>query len=389
MRFDLLAFAASALAARPFLEEPDTGIDQQLAAFVSNNTLPPLKSLVGLPDFQWVGRHFMNISSYTYYRNGAGGEWSYRNNLEVFSRYRLRPRVLRDILNVGSTLPTTILGHNFSAPFFISPCARGAYANEEGEVGLVKGAAEANILYMPSLYSSKTIDEIYAARGNNSQQVLFQQVYLPDDMTATQELFRKIEQLGSKAIVLTVDSAGDGVRHRAARYSVGSANSGLSLLTWDLYRQLSNMTSLPIIPKGIQTVEDAREAVKNGAKAIFLSNHGGRQSDTSPSSLQVALEIHQEDPEIFKQVEVYADGGVRYGTDIIKLLSLGVRAVGVGRPFMFANIYGAEGVARAAEMLKYELLNDAANIGIADVKKIGPEYVSWKAASPWVGNSEL
>ncbi|USP81508.1 cytochrome mitochondrial precursor [Curvularia clavata] len=389
MRLSLLALATSALAASPFLEEPDTGIDQQLAAFVSNNTLPPLKSLVGLPDFQWVGRNFMNTSAYTYYRNGAAGEWSYRNNLEIFSRYRLRPRVLRDITNVGASLPTTILGHNFSAPFFISPCARGGYANPEGELGLVKGAADANILYMASLFSSKSIDDIYAARGNGSQQVLFQQVYLTSDMDATQKLFRKIEQLGSKAIVLTVDSPGDGVRHRAARYGVGSADPELSLLTWDLYHKLSNMTSLPIIPKGIQTVEDAREAVKQGVKAIFLSNHGGRQSDTSPSALQVALEIHQEDPEIFKQIEVYADGGVRYGTDILKLLALGVRAVGVGRPFMFANIYGAEGVSRAAELLKYELLNDAANVGIPDLKKIGPEYVSWKSANPWVGNSEL
>jgi isopentenyl diphosphate isomerase/L-lactate dehydrogenase-like FMN-dependent dehydrogenase len=143
------------------------------------------------------------------------------------------------------------------------------------------------------------------------------------------------------------------------------------------------MTSLPIIPKGIQTVEDAREAVNQGVKAIFLSNHGGRQVDTSPSSLEVALEIYNEDPEVFQQIEVYADGGVRYGTDVLKLLALGVRAVGVGRPFMYANIYGAEGVARATEMLKYEILNDAANLGVADLKKIGPQYVNWKSANVW------
>ncbi|EMD93376.1 hypothetical protein COCC4DRAFT_133702 [Bipolaris maydis ATCC 48331] len=389
MRFSFITFATCALAAAPFLDEPDTGIDQQLGAFVANKTVPPLKSLVGLPDFEWVGRNFMNVSSYTYYRNGAAGEWSYRNNLEVFARFRLRPRVLRDITNVAASIPTTILGHNFSAPFFISPCARGGYANDEGEVGLVQGAAKANILYMASLFSSKTMDEIYAARPNGSEQVLFQQVYLTGDMSATAKLFQKIEKMGAKAIVLTIDSPGDGIRHRAARYSVGSADSSLSLLTWDLYHQLANMTSLPIIPKGIQTVEDAEEAIKNGVKAIFLSNHGGRQVDTSPSSLQVALEIYKKDPSIFNKVEVYADGGVRYGTDILKLLSLGVKAVGVGRPFMFANIYGAEGVARAAEMLRYELLNDAANTGIPDIKKIGPEYVNWKANSIWVGSDEL
>ena len=325
----------------------------------------------------------MNISAYTYYRNGAAGEWSYRNNLEVFQRFRLRPRVLRDITKIEESLPTTILGYNFSAPFFISPCARGGYAHPDGELGLVKGAAEGKILYMPALYSSKKMNEIYAARGNNSDQVLFQQVYLDGGLNETQQLFRAIEAGGAKAIILTVDSPGDGIRHRAARYSVGSANTEYSLLTWDLYHQLSNMTSLPIIPKGIQTVEDAREAVNQGVKAIFLSNHGGRQLDSSPSALEVALEIYNEDPEIFQQVEVFADGGVRYGADVLKLLSLGVKAVGLGRPFMYANIYGAEGVARAVEMLKYEMANDAANLGVADIKKIGPEYVNWKSTNMW------
>jgi isopentenyl diphosphate isomerase/L-lactate dehydrogenase-like FMN-dependent dehydrogenase len=351
----------------------------------ANGTLPDLDSLVGLPDFEWAARRGMNASAYTYYRNGAAGEWSYRNNLEVFQRFRLRPRVMVDITKIESSLPTTILGHNFSAPFFISPCARGGYAHPDGEVNLVKGAGAENILYMTALYASRTIDDIYAARCNNQStpQVLFQQVYLTDNDTETQQLFSKIEKLGSKAIVLTVDSAADGNRHRAARYGVGSADSSYSYLTWDLYHKLANMTKLPIIPKGIQTVDDARLAVANGVKAIMLSNHGGRQLDTTPSSLEVALEIHNEAPEIFKQVEVYADGGVRYGADVLKLLALGVRAVGVGRPFMFSNVYGVDGVKRAIEMLKHEVAIDAANLGVGDLKKIGPDYVNWKSTNAW------
>ncbi|KAF2130188.1 FMN-dependent alpha-hydroxy acid dehydrogenase [Dothidotthia symphoricarpi CBS 119687] len=381
MRFSLLAFATVALAARPFLEEPDTGIDDALGN-TPDGTLPPLESMVGLPDFQWAARRYMNTSAFTYYRNGAAGEWSYRNNLEVFQRFPLRPRVLRDITNVEASLPTTILGYNTSAPFFISPCARGGYAHPDGELGLAKGASSGQILYMASLFSSKPMADIYAA-GSNRTAPFFQQVYLTDDMNATQQLFKQIEDVGSKAIVLTIDSPGDGIRHRAARYSVGSADSSLSLLTWDLFHKYGNMTKLPIIPKGIQTVEDAREAVNNGAKAIFLSNHGGRQIDQSPSSLEVALEIYNKDPDVFSQTEVYADGGVRYGTDILKLLSLGVKAVGVGRPFMYANVYGAEGVEKVIDILKYELLNDAANLGVADLKKIGPQYVNWAATNVW------
>ena len=287
-----------------------------------------------------------------------------------------------DITNIESSLPTTILGHNFSAPFFIAPCARGGYAHPDAELNFVKGAAEGNILYMASLYSSKSIEDIYAAKANNSQ-VLFQQVYLSDNLTETQELFTHIEKLGSKAIVMTVDSAADGNRHRAVRYGVGSADSSYSYLTWDLFRKLSNMTTLPIIPKGIQTVDDARLAIKNGAKAIYLSNHGGRQLDTTPSSLEVALEIYQEDPEIFKQIEVYADGGVRYGADVLKLLALGVRAVGMGRPFMYSNVYGVDGVKKAIQIAKHEVAIDAANLGVGDLKQIGPQYVNWKSTNAW------
>lgn len=124
------------------------------------------------------------------------------------------------------------------------------------------------------------------------------------------------------------------------------------------------------------TVEDAQAAVSNGAKAIILSNHGGRQLDGSLSSLEVALEIHEQAPEVFTQIEVYADGGVRYGADALKLLSLGVKAVGLGRPFMYANAYGTEGVEKAIQLLKHEIAIDAANLGVGDLKKIDASYVS-------------
>ncbi|KAI2481074.1 S-2-hydroxy-acid oxidase [Pyrenophora tritici-repentis] len=361
MRTSVLLFASCALAASPFLDEPDTGIDAQFGAFVANKTLPPLNSLVGLPDFQWVGRNFMNASSFTYYRNGAAGEWSYRNNLEIFQRFRLRPRFLTDVTNVPNTMPTTILGHNFSSPIFISPCARGGYANDA---------------------------DIYAARASKDQ-VMFQQIYLNGNLSSTKALFDKAKSLGAKGLVITVDSAGSAIRHRAARYGVGSANTQLTKLTWEVFQQLQNLTDLPLIPKGIQTVEDTQEAVKQGVKAVFLSNHGGRQIDGSPSTLQVAMEIHQRDPELFKKIEIYADGGIRYGTDILKLLALGVKAVGVGRPFMFANIYGADGVKKAADLLKNELIMDAANMGVSDLKNVPLDLIDWKAASPWVGNDQI
>jgi isopentenyl diphosphate isomerase/L-lactate dehydrogenase-like FMN-dependent dehydrogenase len=124
------------------------------------------------------------------------------------------------------------------------------------------------------------------------------------------------------------------------------------------------------------TVDDAKLAVAAGAKAIILSNHGGRQLDGSPSSLEVALEIYNSAPEVFTQTEVLADGGVRYGADVLKLLSLGVKAVGLGRPFMYANCYGKEGVEKAIALLKHEIAIDAGNLGVGDLKTITPDFVS-------------
>ncbi|KAK9780912.1 hypothetical protein SCAR479_02098 [Seiridium cardinale] len=377
MRSTLLAFTllGAALGERPFINEPDTGIDDVFGD-VPAGELIPLDGIVGLPDFEYAARKAMSIDNYTYYRNGAGGEWSYRNNLEIHDKFPLKPRMMIDITNVESTLPTTILGHNVSAPFFISPCSRGAYGNPEGaERGLIEGAAAKNILYMAAFYANLDIEQIGEIASDN--QTFFRQVYLDQNNTATQEVFDKAAAAGAKAIVYTVDSPANGVRHRAARYGVGSADSSYSYITWDEYQRLKGMTELPIIIKGIQTVEDAQEAVARNVDAIYLSNHGGRQVDGARSPLEVALEIHDQAPEVFSQIEVYADGGVRYGTDALRLLSLGVRAVGLGRPFMYANVYGRDGVEKAIDILKQELAWDAGNSGVADLKNISSNIVQW------------
>ncbi|KAI5863703.1 hypothetical protein GGS23DRAFT_565016 [Durotheca rogersii] len=368
-----LCFLGGALAARPFLNEPDTGFDAFFAD-LEPGKLPPLEQLVGLPDFDAAARRYLATRNYTYYRNGAAAEWSYRNNLEVFNRYALRPRTMIDVVNIESTLPTTILGHNFSAPFFIAPCARGGYGNAEGEKGLVEGAATGDILYIPSMLSTLNQEQIAAFRKED--QVTFQQVYLDSNDTLTRQILSDAEKAGTKAFVFTVDSAADGNRHRAARYGVGSADSSYTLITWDLYDHLRTLTDLPIVLKGIQTVEEARLAVEHGVPAIYLSNHGGRQLDGVRSALEVAIELRREAPEVFDALEVWADGGVRYGADVVKLLALGVRAVGLGRPFMFANVYGTAGVERAIALLKREVAIDAANAGIADLHNIDPNIVS-------------
>ncbi|KAF7556990.1 hypothetical protein G7Z17_g1068 [Cylindrodendrum hubeiense] len=198
------------------------------------------------------------------------------------------------------------------------------------------------------------------------------------DDEAPRDLFAKIEAAGRKAIVLTVDSAADRTAYRAKRLLEDTSLSRdprYTFMSWDFYKELQNATSLPIIPKGIQTVEDARKAIEVGAPAIFLSNHGGRALDGSPSPVEIAWEIYKEDPDVFNEIEVYADGGVRYGTDVMKLLALGVRAVGLGRPFMYANLYGAEGISRAISLLSKEVTSAAGSIGLSDIGNINTSYI--------------
>ncbi|KAF1974791.1 S-2-hydroxy-acid oxidase [Bimuria novae-zelandiae CBS 107.79] len=383
MRSTLLfsGLAATALAAEPFLNEPDTGLESYLQQ--SNNwtegTLPPLKDIRGLNDFDFAARQKLTTENYFYYRTGSAGEWSYRNNLDIWQKVKFRPRFLRDTTKVNETLGISILGYNFTSPVFISPAPRAQYCDERGELNYVEASAAEDTLYVAAMYAKKTIEEIAAAKSNNTingPQVIFQQIYTNANLSVTWDNIARAERTGAKAIVWTIDAPADAVRHRAARFDTTNANSATSALTWDIYDQMRNRTSLPIIPKGIASVEDAQEAIRRGVKAIYISNHGGRQLDHSPSPLEIAYEIYRNAPEVFTQVEVMADSGVRYGSDVLKLMALGVKAVGLGRPFLYSNCYGKDGVQKAIQIMKKEIALDAQQAGIADLKKISPAMIN-------------
>lgn len=205
--------------------------------------LPNLEDLHSLNDFDRAARNYLSEYAYTYFRAGAGAEYSYRNNLEAFHRVTLRPRMMRDISNVESTFETTSLGYNFSAPFFIAPCARNELLHPDGELNVVAAAAERNILYMTSDYADKSPEELYEARlraaGSNittptrydngsfdsfagvetEVQPFFQQMYISgDNFTADIEAMRAYQRLGARAFVITIDAPASSNRIRAARY---------------------------------------------------------------------------------------------------------------------------------------------------------------------------
>ncbi|KAI0415055.1 FMN-dependent dehydrogenase [Xylaria grammica] len=378
----LPALVGLATAADVWVNEVDTGLETFLyGANWTEGTQPALKDMRAISDFDFAARQKLGDFEYGFYRVAAGGEWSYRNNLEVWSKVKFRPQHLTDVTKVNETLKTTILGYEFSAPIFIAPAARGGYGDERGELNFVEAAAAENILYSPSIYATKTIEEIASVKANdtlNGPQVIFQQIYTNTNLSVTWDVIERAERTGAKAFIWTVDAPASSTRHRAARYDTTNSNSATSAIDWSVYDQIKNHTKLPIILKGITSVELALKAVEKGAKAIYISNHGGRQVEYSPSPLEIAYEIHRNAPEVFQKVEVLADSGVRYGTDVLKLLSLGVRAVGMGRPFMYANTYGVEGVTKAIQMIKSEVLNDAAQIGISDLHNIPKNIANYR-----------
>lgn len=134
------------------------------------------------------------------------------------------------------------------------------------------------------------------------------------------------------------------------------------------------MTTLPIAIKGIQTWEDALLCTQHGVHP-WLSNHGGRQLNSAPSALETLIEIRKHCPEVFERCEVIVDGGIRRGTDVVKALALGAKAVGLGRPFLYSLVFGKVGVVRAIRILMQEMETAMALLGVTSVEQLGPEYV--------------
>ncbi|KAL4874295.1 L-mandelate dehydrogenase [Aspergillus karnatakaensis] len=358
--------------------------------------IPPPESFFLLSDFEEWAERVLSKTAWAYYRSAADEERSFNENTNAFRRYFFRPRVLRDMTH--GTTETTILGIPSAMPLFISPTAMVKLGHPLGEVNLTQAAGSHGLVQIISSNASCTLEEIFAAREDSDQPLMFQ-LYLNKDRKASADLLRKVEKLGAKAIVFTVDVAWESKRTLDVRAKAGpilgtpansstnsssassSSSSGRARpqrkeagvaqaiggyqdrnLTWKDISFIREHTKLPIIVKGVQCIED--------------SNHGGRQADYSPAPIDVLYELRVLRPDLFQKTEIMIDGGIRCGADIVKALALGAKAVGVGRPFLYANgCHGEEGVGRVIEILHEEVTNTMRNIGATRVKELKPEMV--------------
>ncbi|BEI85332.1 hypothetical protein CcaverHIS002_0507330 [Cutaneotrichosporon cavernicola] len=389
-------------------EEDDEPTEEEERIAEARAELPPAESMLLLNDFEEWAERVLTATGWNYYRSAADSEATFDNNAAAFNRYFFRPRILRDITE--GNLETEVLGQKTAMPVFISPAAMAKLGHPLGEVNLTRGAGNAGIVQGISINASCSLDEIMAAR-QAGQNVWFQ-IYLNRDRAASERLLEKVTALGANAIIFTVDvawqskrtrdvrgkaavaapiettDAGKGDRGGAGKQGAGvsSAISGYQdpHLVWSDIEFIRRNTTLPIIVKGVQSIEDVAACAEAGVQGVILSNHGGRSADYAPAPIDLLYELRALRPDLFDKVDIMMDGGVRSGADVVKALALGAKAVGLGRPFLYANsTHGQEGVERVCEILDEEITNTMRNCGVSRVADLKPEMVG--PAGPWVG----
>ena len=326
--------------------------------------------LVNVDDYAEVARERLQPGPYGYVAGGAGDERTLRANAAAYERWELRPRVLVDVGSV--TTSTTVLGTEVALPLLVAPTAFQRLCHPDGELALARAAASAGTVMTLSTLSSVTPAELAVGAPGGPK---WFQLYWSRDRGFTQALVRAAEEAGFTALMLTVDLPVAGLRERDVRAGFALPDD-LPLpnipqtlrredfhqalhavvddrLTWRDLEWLHSVSPLPLVIKGILTAEDALLAAEHGASAIVVSNHGGRQLDGVPASLDALPEVVEAAGE---RVEVLVDGGVRRGTDVLKALALGARAILSGRPILWGlAVGGEEGVAQVLELLRREV----------------------------------
>ena len=311
---------------------------------------------INLRDYEALARARLDPATWDFYAGGSDDELTVRENELSFARIRLRPRVLVDVS--GCDTSTTALGSAVRMPILVAPTAAHALAHAEGECATAVAASAAGSLMVVSTSASRTLEAIAQAAPGP----LWFQLYIRN-LPHARALVARAHAAGYRAIVLTVDRPRLGSRERDVRNQFpgfarahdledGSTYTG-DAITWEIVPWLRGLSPLPVLVKGILTAEDAALAVMHGAAGVIVSNHGGRQLDGVVTAIEALPEIAAA---VAGRCEVYLDGGVRRGTDVLKALALGARAVLVGRPILWGlAVNGAAGVEHVLTILRDEL----------------------------------
>lgn len=350
-------------------------------------------------DYEQAAAARLPAMAFDYYASGARDEITLYRNRAAYERISLRYRVLRDVSSCDTSV--ALLGDEMRSPVLVAPTAFHRLACEEGERATARAAGRAGTAMILSTLSTVSMEEVTATAPGP----VWFQLYVYRDREATADLVGRAEAAECRAIVLTVDAQVWGVRERdvrnrfrlpdglslpnlaarAARVAGAESDSGLAAyvselfdpaLSWEDIDWLAGLTRLPILVKGIVHPEDGRLAVEHGAAGVIVSNHGGRQLDTSPATIEALPDVLAavRDAAGGSDVPVLVDGGIRRGTDVVKALALGASAVCVGRPVLWGlAVDGAAGAERVLDLLREEVENAMALCGVRSVEELRAE----------------
>jgi 4-hydroxymandelate oxidase len=352
---------------------------------------------INLSDFEALARERLSPLAWDYYAGGAEDEYTVADNCAAFRRVKLRPRVLADVPE--RDLTTTVLGQPISLPVLLAPTSHQSLAHPDAELATMGAAAAAGTLATLGTGNHYAVEEVVAAVPHP----FWFQMYCYESRAGTERIIRRAEAAGARALVLTVDATfaprrerhirtnwalppevelrnmvGIGLQDHLLRPENGGMPAFLAslrpmLLTWDEVDWMRRTTSTPIVLKGVMTAEDAVLAAEHGVDAIVVSNHGGRQVDGTLATIEALPEIAAA---AGGRIEILLDGGIRRGTDVLKALALGARAVLIGRPYLWGLAAGGQaGVRQVIELLRAEIECAMAQCGQADVKKIDRSLV--------------
>jgi len=361
-----------------------------------------LDRCVSVDEVETLARKRLRPAYYDYYAGGAEDESTLSRNRRGFAHYALLHRVLVDVERIDTA--TDALGAPVSMPILVAPTAYHRLADDEGETATARAAGAAGTLMVASTLATRTLEEIAEAATGP----LWFQLYVYRDRGVTERLIARAEAAGYRALVVTVDTPRLGRRERDVRnrftlrrgltvanlvgegaelarwerYGSMAAYASALLdpsLTWETIAWIRGRTRLPIVLKGIARADDAARAVDHGAAGVWVSNHGGRQLDGCEASV-LAL------PAVVAAVrggaEVFVDGGIRRGTDVLKALALGARAVMIGRPVLWGLAAGGErGVRYVLEMLREEVALSMSLAGCPDLKAVDRDLIV--RCEPW------
>lgn len=338
---------------------------------------------VCLQDFEAAARRILRPEIFDFVAGGAADEITIRWNREACDRLRLRPRVLRDVSVIDTSVK--LLGLDLPHPILLAPVAYQKLLHPQGEIAAVKGAGATGSVFVVSSSGNVPVEE--AAKAATAP--LWFQLYVQPDPGMNRDLVRRAEAAGCRALCVTVDTPAIGPRNREQRSGFalppgmkvpmnprnvkarGAAGSPRRVsATWKDVEEFRKLSGIPVLLKGILHPDDADEAARLGLGGVIVSNHGGRNLDTAPATLDALPEVVDR---VAGRLPVLVDGGIRRGTDVVKALALGASAVMIGRPYAYGLATGgADGVARVVRILRAELEMALALVGrprIADLDR--------------------